>query len=161
MGRCAALYPLYICEKTMRARVGQQNTCVLLCSHGRTSCQRDGRFSGWEATRQRSNPRFCWCRTRVKKGHSLCYLTGNVWSTDGCSMIRGRRRTLDVSGTSWIAWACGLLSTLRKRKLLSFVSNLGAGHSPKGRGFSFVFSWVCHKRRNTSVFVMNIQKVRD
>jgi len=34
MGRCAALYPLYICEKTMRARVGQQNTCVLLCSHG-------------------------------------------------------------------------------------------------------------------------------
>ncbi|RLN39514.1 hypothetical protein C2845_PM01G21230 [Panicum miliaceum] len=43
----------------------------------------------------------------VKKGHSLCYLTGNAWSTDGCSVIRGRRRALALaaSGTSWIAGA--------------------------------------------------------
>ena len=49
-------------------------------------------------------------------------------------MIRVRRRALAVSGMSWVARVRGLFSTLQKRKLLSFVSNLGEGQSPKGRG---------------------------
>lgn len=40
-------------------------------------------------------------------------------------MICVRRRALATSGTSWIAAVHGLFSTLRKRELLSFMSNLG------------------------------------
>ena len=49
-------------------------------------------------------------------------------------MILVRRRALAVSGASWVAGVRGIFSTMRKRKLLSFVSNLGEGQSPKGRG---------------------------
>jgi len=76
-----------------------------------------------------------------KKDHSLCYFQWNMWSINGCSMIRGCRRVLAVSGTSWVAGVHSLFSTLQKRIFYLFV-NASGEVLPLGVEIFFLLIWL-------------------